>query len=289
MTTARPFIKIPGGKTQSLPELRRRYPVKEAFSRYHEPFLGGGAVFFDLHAQGLLEGKECYLSDENDEIVNAFQAVRDHVEQLIKALAEHRDRHRADPARHFYGVRAEVPRGKVARAARIIYLLKTCFNGLYRVNRSGKFNAPMGRYENPTICAEDNLRACQAALEGVHVFREDFQDCGKRAGRGDFLYLDPPYLPASKTANFTAYTRSKFGLPEHRRLAEMVGQLSLAGSLVLASAADSEVSRDLYRDFRIEAIAVRRNISRNGRGRGKVGELVIVNSALEERRCPPVN
>ena len=284
----RPFLKWPGGKTQLLPELSKHYPAKGSFSGYHEPFLGGGAVFFDLASRGLLEDVDCHLSDDCGELVNAYQVVRDHVHQLIRELRRHEENHQKDPKGYYYATRAEEPGGRLDRAARLIYLNKTCFNGLYRVNQDGKFNSPMGSYKKPTICDDGNLMACSEALEKARIYREDFGLCAKRLGPGDFVYLDPPYLPASKTANFTSYTRGKFGPDEHTRLADLVRRADAGGSMVLASSSDSKETRDLYDDIvtgiHIDSVQARRNINRDASKRGTVGELVISNQRLEDHR-----
>jgi len=282
VTAARPFLKWPGGKTQLLPKIRGHYPRPDSFDRYHEPFLGGGAVYFDLHARGLLEGKERFLSDFSAELVCAYLAVRDRVDELVDLLRDHAALHLADPKTHYYEVRADVPPDDVRRAARTIYLNKTCFNGLYRVNKKGEFNVSMGDYENPVVCDEGNLRACSAALAGARVTCENFSSVwGRWSLKRDFAYLDPPYAPASKTANFTSYTPERFKVGDHRELSKMFRQLDGVGCLLLLTSAASEDALALYEGFSVERVEARRCISCRGSGRGTVGELIVSNRRLD--------
>jgi DNA adenine methylase len=279
--TARPFLKWPGGKTQLLPELRKLYPPATAFARYLEPFVGAGSVFFDLAAQGVLAGKECFLSDANDELTSTYQIVRDQAADLSNLLRDHATKHKVDAKTHYYEVRALRPSNRLPEAARMIYLNKTCFNGLYRVNAAGGFNVSLGDYENPTICDEENLWACSKALAGASIFQEDYRGCYQRAQEGDFIYFDPPYVPVSDTANFTSYTAEGFGPSDQAGLAKILRKLDDLGCLLLLSQADSPRARDLYDGFHIHAVEAKRNINRNGKKRGKVGEIIVCNEALK--------
>ncbi len=188
---ARPFVKWAGGKGQILSTLRRYIPPFDG--RYYEPFVGGGAMFFSL------QRKCSFVSDRNQELINAYLAVKDSVEDLILSLRQHRNE---EP--YFYQVRGWDPASltSIERASRLIFLNKTCFNGLYRVNQNGEFNVPFGKYQNPTICDEVCLRDASAALEGTHVLDCDFADAVAGAGEDDFVYLDPPYVPLSATSSF---------------------------------------------------------------------------------------
>ena len=203
---ARPFVKWAGGKTQLLAELLAAAPAQ--IETYYEPFLGGGALFFALQAQGRF--KRAVLSDSNEELINAYIHVRDHVEQLIHALRVHERKYRSREAEaraeYFYTIRGKRLTCDLGGAANLIFLNKTCFNGLYRVNSSGGFNVPHGRYANPMICDEQNLRAASEALSTVELRVGDFAEAAAEAGTGDFVYFDPPYVPLSTTANFTSYT-----------------------------------------------------------------------------------
>jgi DNA adenine methylase len=263
-----PLLKFSGGKRQLLPEIRKHVPT--SFNRYFEPFVGGGAVFFDLLPA------VAQISDANAELVNMYEAVRDDVEAVIASLSEHAREHSEE---HYYSVRTQRPTSQVAVAARMIYLNKTCFNGLYRVNRKGGFNVPFGRYDNPTICDADNLRACSKVLQGVAITWGDFEStlvgAQRPPRRHDFVYCDPPYAPVSSTSNFTSYTAGGFTWGDQDRLARCARRFKEAGVHVLLSNADLPNVRELYNGFEMRTVQARRNINSNGKKRGNVGELLI--------------
>lgn len=273
---ARPFIKWAGGKTQLLPELVRRVPLR--FGRYHEPFIGSAALFFQLHALGRLH-RGATLSDSNADLIEVYGAVRDHVEALIDALREHAA-HATDPA-YFYDVRSwdRTPnwrqRPVVERAARMIFLNKTCFNGLHRVNRRGHFNVPFGRYPHPNVCDAANLRAASIALHDVELAVGDFADVLLRAQPGDVVYFDPPYVPISATSAFTAYTRDAFDVTQQRRLAQVFAALTERGCTVLLSNSCTPLVYELYANFTVEEVAARRAINSVATGRGIVREVIV--------------
>jgi DNA adenine methylase len=260
----RPFLKWAGGKGQLLAELRVRIPALRG--RYFEPFLGGGALFFDLLP------KKGVLSDVNAEIVECYATVRDRVDELVRALKKHR--YDVD---HYYAVRDADPAGlsPVERAARTIFLNKTGFNGLYRVNSKGKFNVPFGRYAKPLICDEANLHACSAALAKVELVTCDFEESASRAKKGDFVYFDPPYVPLSRTATFTAYARGGFGRDAQARLAGVFDRLARRGVRVLLSNSDVPEIRELYRAYRIHVVKAARSINSKGSRRGPVSEVLV--------------
>ena len=246
---ARPFLKWAGGKTQLLPDLFARFP--HTFKRYHEPFLGGGAVFFALAP------KSAILSDVNGDLVETYTAIRDDVEGVIAKLRAH-----TVSEEHYYRVRAQKSAAltPAAAAARTIYLNRTCFNGLYRVNRDGQFNVPFGKYDNPTICNEENLLAVSAALQDVQLRNESVFDIGARVRRGDLVYFDPPYDPLSPTSSFTSYAKTAFGRDEQKRLAELFTRLACRGVHVVLSNSDTPF---------IRAISARAD------RRGSVGEVIV--------------
>jgi DNA adenine methylase len=261
-----PFLRWAGGKTQLLPKLLAHVPAK--FKTYREPFLGGGAMFFALRPA------RAVLSDANRELVTTYQAVRDNVDEVICRLHWFSERHSPEQfeevrSAHFAsGIPAHV-------AARMIYLNKTCFNGLYRVNASGKFNAPLGKFKTPpTICDEKNLHACAVALASAWIEPWDFRTAIKAAKRGDFVYADPPYLPSSDTSEFTSFTAGGFAAEDHIELAQALLKSGARGAHILLSSADNPNSRKIYRDLKRERITARRNISSKGDGRGAVGELL---------------
>lgn len=274
-----PFVKWAGGKGQLLSQFERYLP--NAFGRYVEPFVGGGAVFFNLYRQGRLSGKQAVLIDRLEELINVYRAVRDEVEGLIAELRLH-EPYKLDPD-HFYEVRAwdrqadYARRSDLERAARFVYLNRTCYNGLYRVNRRGQFNVPLGRHQNPTICDAENLRAASRALRGVTLLVGDFARCLEVAGSGDFVYLDPPYHPLSNTANFTSYTSTDFGLQDQQRLARTFRELDRRGCQIMLSNSATGSIRDLYGGYeQIEVQAVR-SISCKGDERGALSELLVMN------------
>jgi DNA adenine methylase len=241
------------------------------YRTYFEPFLGGGAVFFHLRPE------KAVLSDSNPELVNAFKVVRDNVVGLMRMLDEHLPR-RTDEA-YFYNVRATDPStlSLVGRAARTVFLNKTCFNGLYRVNSKGDFNAPWGGYSNPTLYDRENLLAVSDALSGKRIVLADYQTACSRAKIGDFVYLDPPYHPLDETSNFTSYTKEDFGNQEQRKLAETFRRLDKRGALVMLSNSATPLVRSLYEGFRIEALRAKRAINSKGTGRGVIDELLVMN------------
>ncbi len=267
---ARPIIKWAGGKRHLMPVLSRFFPPQDASNRYFEPFIGGAAVFLRL------QHPHATLSDTNAELIDMYTVVRDHVEELIAALRLH-----VNDRDHFYAVRAQnlATLTPVERAARMIYLNKTCYNGLYRVNRSGQFNVPFGRYSKPAICDAANLRAVSAALQHTDLALGDYETILQAARPGDFIYFDPPYHPMSKTANFTSYTTIPFDEEQQTRLAQTFVRLHEAGCYVMQSNSDTPLIRDLYARFHIETMQASRTINSNIRARGSVTELLIVNYA----------
>lgn len=267
--TPRPFLKWAGGKTQLLDKLLERVP--STFNTYFEPFIGGGALFFALHRAGRLDGG-AVLSDSNAELINAYEVVRDCIDVLVEMLQWHAHKHSEG---HFYDVRASNPGYGIGGAARTIYLNKTCFNGLYRVNKRGGFNVPHGKYKNPTICDEANLRACSEALQGVSLQVADFTHVEVGAICEDFVYFDPPYVPVSDTADFTGYTAGGFRHADQERLARLCLELASRWVGFLASNSDTAIARALYAEFEIDTVQARRSINSKGGKRGPVGEIIV--------------
>lgn len=270
---AAPLLKFVGGKRQLLPEIRKHVPPK--FGCYFEPFVGGGAVFFDLHAAGRIDAKHrAWLGDSNLELITTYSAIETRLEETIGVLRNYEKRH---SEKLFYEMRARpmLPPDKAAVGARMIYLNRTCFNGLYRVNKKGLFNVPFGKYANPTICDEANLRACSRAFKVAALSAVDFEEVATDAKRGDFVYLDPPYVPVNPTSNFTSYTKGGFGLADQERLVAVAAKLKKRGVHVLLSNADLPLVRKLYKGFEMRRVEARRNVNSNGSKRGAVGELLI--------------
>ncbi|MDP6118439.1 MAG: DNA adenine methylase [Planctomycetota bacterium] len=265
-TRARPFMKWAGGKGQLLPELLARMPGR--FGTYFEPFVGGGALFFGLSSLGML--KKTLLSDVNEPLIGTYQAVRDNVDGVIHHLKTHRNEED-----YYYGVRARNPRKPETRAARLIYLNKTCFNGLYRTNLQGGFNVPFGKYKKPNICNEKNIQAASAALQDAQIECLEYSDAVSRARKGDFVYFDPPYQPLTKTSSFTTYSRNGFKEEDQVRLSETFRELAERGVYVMLSNSDTPLIRKLYKDFKPERVFASRNINSKGNKRGKISELVV--------------
>jgi DNA adenine methylase len=277
---ARPFLKWAGGKGQLLPELTRLMPA--SFARYHEPFVGGGAFFFSLWSGGRL-ARGATLSDYNADLIACYRTVRDHARELIERLLEHKAH--AHEREYFYAIRGwdRQPgfeeRSAVEQAARMIFLNRTCYNGLYRLNNKGKFNAPFGHYKNPLIVDVENMHEVSRALQDVELRVGDFADVLDHARPGDFVYFDPPYAPTSATASFTHYTGGGFGESEQRRLARVFRQLAEGGCHVMLSNSSTELTRELFGDqafpgLRAETVRASRKINCDGAKRGYVDELI---------------
>jgi DNA adenine methylase len=270
---ARPFLKWAGGKGKAVDTLKAFLPAK--IRTYHEPMVGGGALFFALAAEGRYQNAQ--LNDSNQELICSYLAIREDVDGLIALLSTYKyDRTFFNTLRA-----AELSTiGLVNRGARMIYLNKTGFNGLYRVNKKGQFNVPFGRYDNPLICDEPNLRAVSAVLQGVHILNRDYQYLYAPeltyAVPGDAVYFDPPYVPLSKTANFTAYGADGFGPKEHEELAASFAALAKRGVAVMLSNSDTSFTRELYKDFEIRTVKARRNINKDPTKRGDVSEIVVL-------------
>ncbi len=271
-TTIPTFIKWAGGKTQLLSQFETFFPTH--FNKYYEPFLGSGAVFFKI--KNLYPEKEFLLSDNNSELINCYEIVKNDVEGLIELLKEHRLKH----SKEYYYYQRNIDTtnlSKIESVARFIYLNKTCFNGLYRVNSKGKFNVPIGSYKNPSIFQEKDLIEAQKLLQGVTLKTMPFEKIINIAQKNDFIYLDPPYHPLSLTSSFTSYTSISFSENDQRRLAEVYRQLDKKGCLLMLSNSYSEFILELYDGYRIEQVSAKRMINCNGKKRGAIPEAVVLN------------
>ncbi len=269
---AKPILKWAGGKKALLGELLPKLPSR--IRTYAEPFAGGAALFFALERDRSRSFERAILADQNQELVACYRAVKSQVNDLIARLKDYR--HDRDT---FYRVRAEDTSGRsdVERGARLIYLNRTCFNGLWRVNAAGKFNVPFGRYENPRIVDEEGLLLASAALARTDIVYADFAEVTQGLGAGDFVYLDPPYVPRSKTSSFTAYAAAGFGPKDQERLARELHALRRRGACAMLSNADTEEMRELYQGFVVHAVSAPRAINSNTKGRGAVSELLVTN------------
>ncbi len=272
----KPFVKWVGGKRQLLKQFRlmNLYPPDKfdiKTGRFFEPFVGGGAVFFDLLPE------EAYLSDLNKELVITYNVIKNDVEKLIKSLKKHKlDKE------YFLKVRAQNPENllDIDVASRFIYLNRTCFNGMYRVNSRGGFNVPFGKYTNPLICDENNLRKASKALKNVEIKNQDYKEVLKKARKGDFVYFDPPYYPISKTASFTSYTSEVFLDKEQIELRDIFVELHRRGCFVMLSNSDTPFINKIYaesRGVRITKVEAGRAINSDASKRGKITEVLVTN------------
>jgi DNA adenine methylase len=267
-----PFLKWAGGKRQLLPEIRRLIP--KTFKSYFEPFLGGGAVFFSL------QPKVAMVNDLNTDLINCYKVIRNSPDGLLEALSSHQN-----TSNYYYRIR-ELDRSlefeflsEIERAARLIYLNKTCFNGLFRVNSQGHFNVPFGSYKNPVYADPAVIHAVSNYLRTSNITfaSQDFAEAVSGAKRGDFVYFDPPYDPVSDTSSFTGYNLHGFGRSEQKRLKDICDPLVTRGVKVLISNSDTPFVRALFGDSRynINAVKARRNINSVGSARGEISELLI--------------
>ncbi len=271
---AQPFLKWVGGKGQLLSQFDEFLPTD--IDRYLEPFVGGGAVFFHLRKR--FPKLRAHLRDNNAELINTYQVVRDFPEQLMQRLDAHLARYRSDRENYFYLVRSQhqLPAEElVERAARMIFLNKTCFNGLWRVNARNQFNVPIGSQKNPTLYHRANILAASHALRDTHLAVQDFRITMNEAAAGHFVYIDPPYVPLSATASFTTYTKEDFGPEQQRELAALFGDAARRGVRLMLSNSDTPFVHNLYKGFTIHAVRARRAINCDGSKRGEITETIV--------------
>jgi DNA adenine methylase len=284
----RPVVKWAGGKRRLVERLMLLMPLG-SFNTYAEPFCGGAAMFFALALEERKRFKKAILADKNEELIALYRAIQSDVESLVVHVKEYSDRHLeldgTGRTAHYYDVRATNPAkwSDVERGARLLFLNKTCYNGLWRVNASGKNNVPFGRYEHPRILDEEALRAASVALAGVDLRVADFASVAAELSRGDFAYFDPPYVPISKTANFTAYAADGFGPNDQARLANWMGELADRRVCAMLSNAWSKQTCVLYNKFRVKTIPAMRVINSNTKKRGHVKEMVVMNYPVPMR------
>ena len=270
--TAAPFLKWAGGKARLLPVILPRLP--DQTRTYFEPFLGGGAVFFAMASAGRF--RRAVLSDKNLDLVHTYSVVRDSLKDLVTCLKPHAAN--ATDSDYFYSVRAQNPDAldPIERAARLIFLNRTCFNGLYRVNRKGEFNVPFGKYNNPKVIDEAKLQAASWALQKATIKCADFSDVARDAKRGDAVYLDPPYVPISATSSFSSYHLEAFGPKTQAKLLDVYKRCWMRGATAIMSNSDCDFTRELYRSVEVEVVRAARAINSVGSGRGQINELLVV-------------
>ncbi len=297
---AKPFVKWAGGKGQLLGELEKRLPHEilqnKTISRYVEPFVGGGAMFFFLQIK--YEIGESFLSDSNQDLILTYEVIKKDTKGLIQELSEIEDLHlkksENERKENYYSIRDAYNNQEIdyqtkspewiRRAAYFIFLNKTCFNGLYRLNSKGLFNVPFGRYKNPTICDEENLKAVQDSLKDTNLFQGDFTDSKEYINDKSFIYLDPPYRPLNETSHFTSYSKEGFNDDSQKRLADYYKEMDRKGAKLMLSNSDPKnhdegdgFFDELYENFNLERIPAKRNINRDASRRGKINELVVRN------------
>jgi DNA adenine methylase len=267
---AKPFLKWVGGKRQLLVEIKKNMPTK--FNNYFEPFVGGGALFFDL------ELESATINDYNSELINTYLNVRDNSSNLIDSLKNHKNE-----SDYYYKIRNLDKDNNIQnlssleRASRFIYLNKTCFNGLYRVNKKGEFNAAFGHSKNPNICDEETITAASNALKKANILCGDFQNIKNLIKKGDFIYFDPPYEPISTTSNFVSYTETGFNFEMQTKVKELCDYINSIGAYFLVSNSDSNDIKQLFKDYTIKTVQATRSINSDSTNRGFVNELLIKN------------
>ena len=291
----KPFIKWVGGKGQLLSEINKLYPVElgKNINKYAEIFLGGGAVLFDILSKYKLD--EVYISDKNLELINTYKSIRDNVDILIKSLKEMEEQYiplnNEDRKIYYYEKREEYNSLKInsevnniKKAILFIFLNKTCFNGLYRVNKKGKFNVPMGAYEKPKICDEENLKNVSLTLRNVKIVYADYRESEKFIDDKTFVYIDPPYRPLNITSSFTSYTENDFNDKEQIELAEYINVLNKKGAKIVISNSDPKNNDiddnffdKLYKNYNINRVKATRMLNSNASLRGAINELLITN------------
>ncbi|MFA5232988.1 MAG: DNA adenine methylase [Sulfurimonas sp.] len=276
-TKYQPFVKWVGGKRGLLSQIIPLIPKE--FNNYFEPFVGGGALFFELYSLGLLKDKKVYLFDINSELINAYNIVKNSPSELIKNLKEFKEKHSKE---FYYEIRAWdrdesfLQRSEIERASRFIYLNKTCFNGLYRVNSKGYHNVPIGSYKNPNICDELVIYNASEALQNAIILNSSYKDVILHVKENDFVYFDPPYYPLTPTSSFTSYSEFSFLEKEQVELFEIFKELDKKNCHVFQSNSDTEFIDELYHYYkRHKIILANRNINSNTNKRGKIQELLI--------------
>ncbi len=267
----KPIIKWVGGKRQLIKELKRLMPKK--YNRYFEPFIGGGALFFEL------KPTNAFINDYNGELINLYKVIRDDHEKLIEDLCRHKNE-----SDYYYETRAldrDMKRfeklSSIQRASRFLYLNKTGFNGLYRVNSKGEYNVPFGRYQNPTYCEPSNLKACSELFQDTEISNGDFETIKEKVNKDDFVYFDPPYVPLNATSSFTSYTSKGFDEDMQFRLRELCDYIDSVGAYFMLSNSYTPYIKELYANYTIHTVKANRSINSKASGRGKIKEVVVTN------------
>lgn len=265
-----PIVKWVGGKRQLMFELLKNLP--KSYNRYFEPFIGGGALFFELQPDN------AYISDMNEELINLYSVVRDSVDELIEDLSKH------EVSKEYFLEIRNIDRteeysnlSNIERASRFIYLNRTCFNGMYRVNSKGEFNVPFGNYKNPRIIDENNLLNCSELLKETEIKCADFSEILNKVQKNDFVYFDPPYVPLNETSSFTSYTKEGFDIDMQFKLRDICDELDSMGVKFMLSNSDTKLVNNLYANYKIKKVFASRQINANADSRGKITEVLVRN------------
>ncbi len=265
-----PIVKWVGGKRQLMFELLKNMP--KSYNRYFEPFIGGGALFFELQPE------QAYISDMNEELINLYSVVQNNAEELILDLEKHKvSKEYFLEIRNLDRTEKYSTLSNIEKASRFIYLNRTCFNGLYRVNSQGQFNVPFGNYKNPRIIDERNLRNCSKLLKKTEIKCADFSAILEKVKKGDFIYFDPPYVPLNETSGFTSYTKDGFNLDMQFKLREVCDELDAMGVMFMLSNSDTKLVNELYANYEIKKVFASRAVNSNANGRGKITEVLVRN------------
>lgn len=265
-----PIVKWVGGKRQLMFELLKNMP--KSYNRYFEPFIGGGALFFALQPQN------GYISDMNEELINLYTVVKDDVYKLIDDLNKHKvSKEYFLKIRNLDRTEKYNSLSDVKKASRFIYLNRTCFNGMYRVNSQGQFNVPFGNYKNPRIVDAENLINCSKLLKNTEICCADFSEILNKVQKGDFVYFDPPYVPLNETSSFTSYTKDGFDLDMQFKLRDVCDELDSMGVMFMLSNSDTKLVNELYSNYEIKKVFASRAINANPNGRGKITEVLVRN------------
>lgn len=267
----KPIIKWAGGKRQLIKELKNLMPNR--YERYFEPFIGGGALFFEL------KPINAFINDYNEELINLYKVVRDNPEKLIEDVCKHQNE-----SEYYYKTRAldrDIKKFKkltdIKRASRFLYLNKTGFNGLYRVNSKGECNVPFGRYKNPNYCEPVNVKACSELLHNTEISNGNFEIIKEKVKKGDFVYFDPPYVPLNSSSNFTGYTDKGFDEDMQFRLRELCDYIDSIGAYFMLSNSYTDYILELYKTYTIHTVEASRHINSKASGRGKIKEVIVIN------------
>ena len=291
--TVKPFLKWAGGKGQLIDEIEKFYPFDKKINKYAEPFIGGGAVLFDILNKYELD--YIYISDTNFDLINTYKVIRDNIDKLVKELLiiqneflaqndEYRKSYYIKKRDRFNELNTNIEKYNIERATLMIFLNRTCFNGLFRVNKNGMFNVPMGRYKNPLICDEVNLRKISKKLKKVEIVYGDYKKSIKFIDENTFVYFDPPYRPLTKTANFTSYTKYDFTDEKQIELSKFIDTINKKGAKIVISNSDPKNDNvednffdELYKNYNINRVKATRMLNSNASLRGAINELLITN------------